>query len=136
MINYLISDLAKKSGLSPDTIRFYEKKGLIKAEFRADNQYRYFNEATLKRLLLIKRYRSLNIGLKEIENLIELQHTPQADCGVLNTILDQHIDDIENKINELKLFQKELKELRQHCHQPTTVRDCQIFKTLESDSQL
>jgi DNA-binding transcriptional MerR regulator len=135
MINYLISDLAKKSGLSSDTIRFYEKKGLIKPEFRANNQYRYFNESSLKRLLLIKRYRSLNIGLKEIENLIGLEHTPQADCSVLNTILDQHINEIENKINELKLFQKELKQLRQHCHQPTTVQDCQIFKTLENDNQ-
>lgn len=71
--HYLIKDLANKTQLSTDTIRFYEKKKLVLPSFRADNNYRYYNHDALKRLILIKRCRNLDMTLKEIETLIELE---------------------------------------------------------------
>ena len=71
MNQYLISDLAKKTQLSSDTIRFYEKKQLIKASFRAENNYKYYDDDTLKRLIFIKRCPSLDMTLHKISQLTE-----------------------------------------------------------------
>ena len=67
MAHYLIRDLVKKTGLSADTVRFYEKKALIQPTLRAENNYRYYDDDTLKRLIFIKRCRALDLSLKEIE---------------------------------------------------------------------
>ena len=67
---YLMKDLVHKTGLSADTIRFYEKKHLLEPSFRGDNNYRYYQDNALKRLIFIKRCRALDISLKEIEYLI------------------------------------------------------------------
>jgi DNA-binding transcriptional MerR regulator len=131
MSQYLISQLAKKTDLSTDTIRFYEKKKLIQPNFRANNQYRYYDDSALKKLLFIKRCRALNMSLKEIESLIELEQNPTQSCATVNLMIDQHLEEITNKIKELKLFKHELEQLRSSCLVPTTIDHCQILKTLE-----
>lgn len=132
MSHYLISDIAKKTDLSTDTIRFYEKRGLIQPNFRASNQYRYYGEDALKRLIFIKRCRALGMSLKEIEYLIQLEQNPEQDCCKVNQMIDQHLIDISNKIKELQLFKQQLMTLRESCNTPTTIDHCQILKTLES----
>ena len=112
---YLISEMAKKTGLSTDTLRFYEKKGFIQPNFRASNQYRYYGEDALKRLLFIKRCRALDMSLKEIETLIQLEQNPEQDCCAVN-----------------QLFEQQLITLRESCNTPTTIDHCQILKTLEN----
>lgn len=132
MSHYLISDIAKKTDLSTDTIRFYEKRGLIQPNFRASNQYRYYGKEALKRLIFIKRCRALGMSLKEIEYLIQLEQNPEQDCCEVNQMIDQHLIDISNKIKELQLFKQQLMALRESCNTPTTINHCQILKTLES----
>lgn len=132
MSHYLISDIAKKTDLSTDTIRFYEKRGLIQPNFRASNQYRYYGEEALKRLIFIKRCRALGMSLKEIEYLIQLEQNPEQDCCEVNQMIDQHLIDVSNKIKELQLFKQQLMTLRESCNTPTTINHCQILKTLES----
>lgn len=132
MSHYLISDIAKKADLSTDTIRFYEKRGLIQPNFRASNQYRYYGDEALKRLIFIKRCRALGMSLKEIEHLIQLEQNPEQDCCEVNQMIDQHLIDISNKIKELQLFKQQLMTLRESCNTPTTINHCQILKTLES----
>lgn len=130
---YLIKDLSKKTKITPDAIRFYEKKNLIQPSFRADNNYRYYNEEALKRLILIKRCRSLDMTLKEIETIIELEKHPKQDCCAVNNVIDEHLKHVEQRIEELQKFQIQLKELRQSCSTQSTVDDCQIIKQLESE---
>ena len=132
MSHYLISDIAKNTDLSTDTIRFYEKRGLIQPNFRASNQYRNYGEEALKRLIFIKRCRALGMSLKEIEYLIQLEQNPEQDCCEVNQMIDQHLIDISNKIKELQLFKQQLMTLRESCNTPTTINHCQILKTLES----
>lgn len=132
MSHYLISDIAKNTDLSTDTIRFYEKRGLIQPNFRASNQYRYYGDEALKRLIFIKRCRALGMSLKEIEYLIQLEQNPEQDCCEVNQMIDQHLIDISNKIKELQLFKQQLMTLRESCNTPTTINHCQILKTLES----
>lgn len=77
---YLISDLAKITHLSTDTIRFYEKKQLIHPSYRADNNYRYYDDEAIKRLIFIKRCRALDMSLQEITQLSALVKQPTEGC--------------------------------------------------------
>lgn len=131
--HYLIKDLASKTQLSTDTIRFYEKKNLIQPSFRADNNYRYYNQDALKRLILIKRCRNLDMTLKEIETLIELEQNPKQNCGVVNDLIDAHLKQVEHRMDELKNFQIQLQQLRKSCSTQNTVASCQILKQLEAE---
>ena len=129
---YLMKDLVHKTGLSADTIRFYEKKHLLEPSFRGDNNYRYYQDNALKRLIFIKRCRALDISLKEIENLIELEQKPQQDCSAVNQLIDEHLKQVEQKIIELQKFQIQLQQLRQSCATQSTIDDCQILRHLEA----
>ncbi|CAB1214024.1 MerR family DNA-binding protein [Acinetobacter bouvetii] len=130
--NYLIKDIAHKTQLSTDTIRFYEKKQLIQPSFRADNNYRYYDDETLKRLVFIKRCRALDMSLKDIETLIQLEQQPHQGCQRVNELIDEHLMQLEQKIAELQKFQLQLQQLRQSCSSQTTIGDCQILKQLEA----
>lgn len=129
---YVMKDLVQKTGLSADTIRFYEKKKLVQPSFRGSNNYRYYHDDALKRLTFIKRCRTLDISLKEIDYLLELEQNPKQDCSAVNNLIDEHLRDVENKIAELQKFQTQLQQLRQSCSTQNTVGDCQILKQLES----
>lgn len=133
MAQYLIHELAKKVGVSTDTIRFYEKKHLLNPSFRAENNYRYYNDDALKRLIFIKRCRALDMNLKEIEALIELEKQPKQNCCAVNELIDEHLRHVEDKIAELQHFQLQLQQLRQACTTKTTIDDCQILKRLEAE---
>ena len=128
---YLIHDLAKKTQLSTDTIRFYEKKQFIQPRFRAENHYRYYDDETLKRLIFIKHCRSLDISLAEIQNLLLLAAHPNENCHHVDVIIEQHIAKISQKINELQLLEKQLQALRDSCSPHERIQHCQILKNLE-----
>lgn len=130
--NYLIKELSTLSGLSPDTIRFYEKRKLLKPSFRGNNNYRYYDENTLKRIIFIKRCRALDISLSEIEHLIELEQTPKQSCHEVNEMIDLHIQQVTDKIKELNNFKIQLESLRSSCNQNTQIDHCQILKQLEA----
>lgn len=129
---YLIKDLVHKTGLSADTIRFYEKKQLVQPSLRGSNNYRYYNDDALRRLVFIQRCRALDMTLKEIQRLIELEQNPEQDCCAVNDLIDEHLGHVENRIAELQKFQVQLQQLRQSCTSQSTVDDCQILKQLES----
>ncbi|OTG82112.1 Cd(II)/Pb(II)-responsive transcriptional regulator [Acinetobacter sp. ANC 5054] len=129
---FLIKQLALETGVSIDTIRFYEKKKLIQPSFRADNNYRYYGEETFKRLIFIKRCRALDMSLNEIENLIKLEQNPAESCQMVNQLIDQHIVQVSEKIKELQNFKKQLKQLRSSCNETSRIDNCQILKQLEN----
>ena len=133
MPRYLIGNLAKKVQLSSDTIRFYEKKHLIKASFRAENNYKYYDDEALKRLVFIKRCRSLDMTLHEIRQLIEQTQHPERGCKIIDQLIADHIQHVETKIQELSSFKSQLYELRQACSSNTTIDHCQIVKKLEKN---
>ena len=132
MASYLIGELSKKTGLSTDSIRFYEKKQLIQPPLRGENNYRYYSEEDLKRLWMIQRCRALDLSLQEIKTLIDLEQTPQQNCDAVNQILDGHLAQVSAKIIALQKFQQDLLQLRQSCNTPTTIDHCEILKQLEN----
>ena len=104
----LIGEIVTKSGLSRDTIRFYEKKGLINVE-RTDtysNNYKFYNDEVLNKLLLIKKAKSFGFTLNEVAEIIEMFDVNEATCEVMEAKVKQKLDDIEKKIQSLNDMKK------------------------------
>jgi len=97
-----IGDLAESTGTAVETIRFYEREGLIPAAQRADNNYRVYTAAHAERLAFIRHCRNLDMTLDEIRTLLRLRDAPSQDCGEVNALLDEHIGHVTHRIRELR----------------------------------
>jgi Cd(II)/Pb(II)-responsive transcriptional regulator len=125
-----IGQLSELSGCSIQTIRYYEKEGLIDAPSRSEGNFRLYNQAALSRLQFIRRCRTLDITLAEIHQLLDLQQTPTESCQQVSTMVDKHITDVQHQIEELTALKSELRGLREKCHDDTVVDDCGIMENL------
>ncbi|NML16779.1 Cd(II)/Pb(II)-responsive transcriptional regulator [Azohydromonas caseinilytica] len=125
-----ISELASATGTPVETIRFYEREGLLPAPERADNNYRVYGAAHAERLAFVRHCRNLDMTLDEIRVLLRYKDAPEDNCGEVNALLDQHIGHVAQRIRELRSLEKALKELRQQCNQGQQARDCGILNEL------
>jgi Cd(II)/Pb(II)-responsive transcriptional regulator len=98
-----IGALAEATGTPVETIRFYEREGLLPPPARADNNYRVYLPAHVERLAFIRQCRNLDMTLDEIRALIALRESPAQDCGEINALLDEHIGHVAHRIRELKM---------------------------------
>jgi len=130
-----IGDLAKRSGCSIQTIRYYEKEGLISAPARSDGNFRLYDTTALEKLSFIKNCRALDLTLGEIKHLIALQHSPGTPCEVVNDMIDAHLHIVETRITDLQNLQRDLKRLRHKCGHARSVDQCGILNDLSPKSQ-
>jgi Cd(II)/Pb(II)-responsive transcriptional regulator len=128
-----IGDLSRQTGTSVETIRYYERMRLLQAPPRSDANYRLYGVPHLERLLFIRACRSLDISLDEIGTLLELRASPEAGCDGVNRLLDTHIGAVEERIRELHLLQRQLRDLRQSCQSVDSIRNCKILQALETN---
>lgn len=100
----LIGELSRLTGFSRDTIRFYEKEGLITVgrKERRQNNYKDYSEATLKRLLIIKRLKGFGFTLNETSDLIAMMEENMASCNTINEKVATKLKTIDEKIKELE----------------------------------
>jgi Cd(II)/Pb(II)-responsive transcriptional regulator len=127
-----IGDLAESTGTAVETIRFYEREGLIPAAQRADNNYRMYTAAHEERLAFIRHCRNLDMTLDEIRTLLRLRDAPSQDCGEVNALLDEHIGHVTHRIRELRTLQMDLKALRARCGTPHAIEQCGILNELDT----
>ena len=126
-----IGALAEATGTPVETIRFYEREGLLPPPDRAENNYRVYLPAHVERLAFVRQCRSLDMTLDEIRALIELRETPAEDCGDINALLDEHIGHVAQRIRQLRALERELKALRARCTSPHPVSECGILDGLD-----
>jgi Cd(II)/Pb(II)-responsive transcriptional regulator len=127
-----IGDLSRRTGTPVQTIRFYERAGLLAATARAGNNYRVYSEDHAELLAFIRRCRGLDMALEEIRVLLALRSAGGAhDCGPINALLDEHIGHLEMRVRELRALQTQLEAIRAHCSAPGAVDDCGALKQLE-----
>jgi DNA-binding transcriptional MerR regulator len=114
----LIGELSNKTGLSRDTIRFYEKQGLIKVgrRERRVNNYKEYSEAVLRRLLLFNKIKSYGFTLNESAEIISLLDANLASCDRITKLAGQKLSVIDKKIEELKALRNLLKESVDNCN--------------------
>lgn len=128
-----IGELSRKTGLSIDSIRFYEKSGLIKVPRRTESGYREFGQESFEALLFISHCRSLDIPLTEIKKLLTVRAGSAKSCRDANNVIDNQILKLRERIKELKALEKNLSELRSVCNQELDPKDCKIIQNLQKN---
>jgi Cd(II)/Pb(II)-responsive transcriptional regulator len=127
-----IGELAKRTGALVETIRYYEREGLLPEPVRSEGNYRVYSDTDLERLQFIRHCRSLDMTLEEIRDLLRFRDAPEGNCGEVNALLDEHIEHVTKRIKELKILQKNLRALRNLCQQEQATKDCRILQSLGS----
>lgn len=130
----LRNEVAKQLGIYIETLRYYEKEGLISQPQRLENGYRSYTKKNLIELKFIQHCRSLGVSIDEVRILKELQDQSK-DCKQAKDIIDKNLSLIDQKINDLKNLKKQLKTLSDSCHETSSAKDCEIVKTLTKASE-
>lgn len=127
-----IGELAKQTGCEVETIRYYEREGLVPVPPRTEGNYRSYSEQDAERLLFIRHCRSLGMSLDDIRTLQHFQAKPELACDEINAMLDRHLAQTERQIQSLQRLQKQLQILRNTCHSQLSAKDCGILQNLQS----
>lgn len=127
-----IGELAKAANCSTETIRFYEKEGLLPAPDRSDSNYRSYRGQHLERLRFIRNCRTLDMAHDEIRTLLTFIDHPQEDCAPVNDLLDEHIVHVDVRLAELQRLRKQLTGLRRQCATAQSIQECGIIHGLAS----
>ena len=125
-----IGKLAKRTGSQVETIRYYEREGLLPAPARSEGNYRLYGSSHSERLQFIRHCRSLDMTLDEIRSLLAFRDAPEESCSAVNLLLDKHIEDVAQRIRELQALQTQLNALRSRCRSVHAAKDCEILQTL------
>lgn len=103
-----ISDLSRQVDTPVATIRYYERLGLLAPPERTQSQYRVYSKEAEERLLFIRQAKKFGLSLEEIKQILELSTRSIAPCNQVKTILKQHLDDVNRRIQEMLEFRQEL----------------------------
>lgn len=125
-----IGELAKVSGVPVSTIRFYERKSLIKPESRSQSNYRLYAKVTLKRLEFIRSAQSIGLTLADIKQLLGSDGQPPR-CGVVKDIIQERLEDLDQKMSELQKMQSILRRALTKCKRSSTSSRCHLIDTLQ-----
>lgn len=131
MKSLTIGQVADGAGVGVETIRFYERRGLIPEPPRSASGYRQFPEKTVPRIRFIKRAQRLGFTLKEIKELLFLRASPESDCADIRKRARAKISDIEEKLEDLWRMKDALEKLTAACEGEGPVTECPILDALE-----
>ena len=127
-----IGELAKVAQCTAETVRYYEKEGLLAAPARTAANYRSYSCAHVDRLRFIRNCRALGMTHEEIHALLGLMDQPASNCSGVNQLLDEHIAHVDVRIAELSQLKQQLSELRQRCQSEKAMDACEILQGLSS----
>ena len=127
------SQLARKAGVNVETLRYYERRGLIPEPPRRDSGYRQYSQDDVARIQFIKRAKDLGFTLQEVQELLDLRVDPDTPCIMVKRRADLKIIDIEAKLQSLKRIKKALNKLAAACSGRGPVGDCPILEALGGD---
>ncbi|MBZ4192544.1 MerR family transcriptional regulator [Niabella beijingensis] len=126
----LIGALVARTGLSRDTIRFYEKEGLISVtrKERRNNNYKEYSEAVLERLLTIKRLKNFGFTLKESAEVLSMIETNEATCDNVREMIHRKIGLLDARIKDMLVLRNQLINGVKKCCSPSGPREnCRII---------
>lgn len=127
-----IGELADVAQCTVETVRYYEKEGLLPLPARTAANYRDYGRPHLERLRFIRNCRALDMTHEEIRTLLGLIDQAVDDCSGVNQLLDEHIAHVDARIAELALLKQQLGELRLRCQSQQGVDSCGILQGLAS----
>ena len=124
-----IGELARATGTKAETIRYYERIGLLPRPARTESNYRTYGVADLARLSFIRRARSLGFGIEQIGALLDLSDNRERSCAAVDELAQQHLSTVESKIADLTALRRELSDVIGQCRRGT-IAECQILDAL------
>ena len=123
-----IGKLAQAAGVGVETIRFYERKGLIKRPVKRDGGFRYYNADEAARIQFVKRAQALGFTLREVKELLELQSKRKITGAEVKEKADEKIKEIRRKVSDLKQMEVSLTKLSEVCGEgEQAIRECRVF---------
>lgn len=128
---YAIGEMSRETGVNIETIRYYERIGLMPHPDRTEGGNRQFNHHHLKRLAFVKRSRELGFSIVEIRALLDMTDRSDFTCSEVHQITVSHLGTIKKKLTDLRRMEKVLKEMAAECSRGD-VPDCPIIDTLFS----
>jgi MerR family mercuric resistance operon transcriptional regulator len=125
-----IGALARQANVNIETIRYYERRGLISEPPRNKSGHRQYTAETVRRTDFIKRCQTLGFSLKEIEEILELKITPESTCADMKSRVTEKLTDVDKKIDELARIRNALSRLRKKCSGKGPIGNCPILEEL------
>ena len=110
-MNLKVSELADRAGVSADTVRYYEKEGLLPKPDRTHSGYRQYDEAAVERLHFIRGAQTLGLKLGDIKELLAIRDRGACPCGHTQALLEQRVAEIDQEIHQLKALKRELRSM-------------------------
>lgn len=124
-----IGDLSKATGTKVETIRYYERIGLLAAPARTAGNYRAYGNTELGRLSFIRRARDLGFGIDQIRALLSLSEKKKRSCKAVDAIARQHLSDVDSKLTDLLALRSELDSIIRQCG-CGIIANCRIIEAL------
>ncbi|MEQ8312205.1 MAG: helix-turn-helix domain-containing protein [Sphingopyxis sp.] len=129
-----IGELARATGTNIETIRYYERIGLLPEPGRTDANYRSYSDAHRARLSFVRHSRELGFTIEEIRSLLDLSDDPERDCAEADRIASRHLAQVEEKIAQLALLRDELSRIVGRCRGGVAA-DCRVIEALGDHGQ-
>lgn len=127
-----IGKVARQTGVSTDTIRFYIKRRLLEEPNRSSKDYRLFSEEAITRVRFIRNAKSVGMTLGEISELLKLAANPEAECRDVTDAIKVKISEIDERMKALRQIRKALVTLSVSCDETPKALECTILRSLEN----
>jgi len=131
---FTIGQLARETGINLETVRYYERRGLLPKPPRTSSGYRLFPIDAAQRLRFIKRAQDLGFSLAEISELLALRVSRRTSTAEVRKRAEAKIDDIERKIRSLESMRKSLRKLTNRCQGCGPISECPIIGSLDGEN--
>ncbi|WP_149536669.1 MerR family transcriptional regulator [Siccirubricoccus phaeus] len=130
---FSIGALSKATGTTVETIRWYERVGVLPAPARTSGNYRSYGTAHLERLSFVRRARELGFSLDQVRELLQLADDRGRSCEAVDQVAREHLEEVERKIAALEALRRELQDVIGQCCLGT-VAECRIVQALSPNS--
>ncbi len=131
-----ISDLARRAGVGVETIRFYERKGLVPRPQRPATGYRDYGAESARRVRFIRRAQELGFSLAEVRQLMALRADPQVMCDDIRATAHARIAGIDAKIDALQRMRTALQQLALRCPGEGPTDECPILDSIDDEEEV
>jgi MerR family mercuric resistance operon transcriptional regulator len=135
IVTYKIGEVARRARVNKETVRYYEKRGLIPTPDRRYSGYRIFTQRHIDQIKFIKRAQELGFTLSEIKELLELRLNEETSCSGISKEARKKCEDVTEKIEDLQRIKKTLVDLINSCSGSGPKGDCPILKALEGRNE-
>ncbi len=130
---FSIGKLSSQTGVNIETIRYYEKEGILPAPPRTEGGHRLYGEEHTKRLIFVRRSRELGFNLVKIRTMLDMVDGGSLTCAEVKDITLKHLDDVRDKVSDLQKLEKTLKAIASKCKGSKTP-DCPIIDALNTST--